>query len=231
MRLPAAAAALAVRFMASSPCSLLMTRDAPGGAQRNPCACPRRRAAEPSANPRSRIASAAPSTNGSHSDGPLRSWPGLICEPLCRPSASRPAALGMALQQPSSTRDNAGKCGTVHASQPDRMTAEHQVTGQKSLPEPTHRHPDKEEVGSSSLPRTASQRVGEPHSARNRFSGLISRVTRDTVMAQVEIQAGPHRIVSLLSREAADELGLEPGMLAVAAVKATNVSVEIPKNN
>ena len=52
-------------------------------------------------------------------------------------------------------------------------------------------------------------------------------MTRDTVMAQVEIQAGPHRFVSLLSREAADELGLEPGMLAVAAVKATNVSVEI----
>jgi molybdopterin-binding protein len=55
-----------------------------------------------------------------------------------------------------------------------------------------------------------------------------SKVTRDSVMAQVEIQAGPHRFVSLLSREAADELGLQPGMLAVAAVKATNVSVEIP---
>jgi molybdopterin-binding protein len=67
------------------------------------------------------------------------------------------------------------------------------------------------------------------NSVRNRFGGLVSRVTRDTVMAQVEIQAGPHRFVSLLSREAADELGLEPGMLAVAAVKATNVSVEIPK--
>ena len=69
------------------------------------------------------------------------------------------------------------------------------------------------------------------HSARNRFSGLVSRVVRDTVMAQVEIQAGPHRFVSLLSREAADELGLEPGMLAVAAVKATNVSVEIPQTS
>jgi molybdopterin-binding protein len=68
-------------------------------------------------------------------------------------------------------------------------------------------------------------------SVRNRFSGLVSRVTGDTVMAQVEIQAGPHRVVSLLSREAADELGLEPGMLAVAAVKATNVSVEIPKTS
>jgi molybdopterin-binding protein len=66
-------------------------------------------------------------------------------------------------------------------------------------------------------------------SLRNRFTGLITRVVRDTVMAQVEIQAGPHRFVSLLSREAADELGLEPGMLAIAAVKSTNVSVEVPR--
>ena len=68
------------------------------------------------------------------------------------------------------------------------------------------------------------------HSMRNRFPGLVTRVVRDTVMAQVEIQAGPHRFVSLVSREAVDELGLEPGMLAVAAVKATSVSVEIPSN-
>jgi len=65
-------------------------------------------------------------------------------------------------------------------------------------------------------------------SARNRFLGLVTKVTRDTVMAQVEIQAGPHRIVSLMSREAADELGLEPGVLAVAAVKSTNVVIEVP---
>jgi molybdopterin-binding protein len=50
-------------------------------------------------------------------------------------------------------------------------------------------------------------------------------------LAQELIQAGPHRFVSLLSREAADELGLEPGMLAVAAVKATNVAIEIPKTS
>jgi molybdopterin-binding protein len=67
-------------------------------------------------------------------------------------------------------------------------------------------------------------------STRNRFPGLVTRVVRDTVMAQVEIQAGPHRFVSLLSREAADELGLVPGVLAVAAVKSTNVSVEIPRS-
>jgi len=66
------------------------------------------------------------------------------------------------------------------------------------------------------------------HSVRNRFPGLVTRVVKDTVMAQVEIQAGPYRFVSLLSREAVDELSLAPGVLAVAAVKATNVSVEIP---
>jgi molybdopterin-binding protein len=65
-------------------------------------------------------------------------------------------------------------------------------------------------------------------SARNRFTGLVTRVVKDTVMAQVEMQAGPFRVVSLMSREAADELGLAPGMLAVAAVKATNVVIELP---
>ncbi len=66
------------------------------------------------------------------------------------------------------------------------------------------------------------------HSARNRFPGIVTRVVRDTVMAQVEMQAGPYRVVSLMSREAADELGLAPGVSAVASVKATNVTVELP---
>lgn len=65
-------------------------------------------------------------------------------------------------------------------------------------------------------------------SARNRLVGLVTKVVRDTVMAQVEMQAGPFRIVSLMSREAADELELEPGSLAVASIKATNVVVEVP---
>jgi molybdopterin-binding protein len=65
-------------------------------------------------------------------------------------------------------------------------------------------------------------------SARNRFPGIVTKVVRDRVMAQVEILAGSYRIVSLMSREAADELGLEPGVLAVAAVKSTNVVVEVP---
>jgi molybdopterin-binding protein len=64
-------------------------------------------------------------------------------------------------------------------------------------------------------------------SARNRFVGLVTKVTRDTVMAQVELRCGPYRVVSLMSREAADELGLEPGVSAIAAVKATNVVVEV----
>ena len=67
-------------------------------------------------------------------------------------------------------------------------------------------------------------------SARNRLVGIVTRVVRDTVMAQVEVQVGPHRMVSLMSREAADELGLEPGSLAVATVKATNVGIEIPEH-
>ena len=65
-------------------------------------------------------------------------------------------------------------------------------------------------------------------SARNRLTGIVTRVLRDTVMAQVEIQAGPFRLVSLMSREAADELGLDVGVRAVATVKATQVSVDVP---
>lgn len=64
-------------------------------------------------------------------------------------------------------------------------------------------------------------------SARNRFRGIVTKVIKDKVAAHVEIQAGPYRVVSLMTREAADELGLAPGVLAVAAVKATSVMVEI----
>ena len=70
-----------------------------------------------------------------------------------------------------------------------------------------------------------------PHSrasARNRLTGIVTKVTKDGVMAQVELQAGPFRLVSLMSREAAEELGLEPGVRAIASVKSTNVVVERP---
>lgn len=65
-------------------------------------------------------------------------------------------------------------------------------------------------------------------SARNRFVGLVTEVVVDRVMAQVEIQCGPHRVVSLMSSEAVRELGLAPGVLAVAVIKSTLVVVETP---
>ncbi|MEO8329608.1 MAG: helix-turn-helix transcriptional regulator [Candidatus Nanopelagicales bacterium] len=64
-----------------------------------------------------------------------------------------------------------------------------------------------------------------PASARNRLAGIVTAVKRDEVMAQVDMQCGAFRVVSLMSREAADELALEPGVTAVASVKATSVSV------
>lgn len=78
--------------------------------------------------------------------------------------------------------------------------------------------------------------LAEPHepegyraqSARNHLTGIVTRVVKDGVAAQVEIQAGPFRLVSLMTREAADELELAPGMLAVASVKSTNVVIELP---
>ena len=71
--------------------------------------------------------------------------------------------------------------------------------------------------------------VTRSSSARNRLTGIVTRVVRDTVMAQVEIQAGPFRVVSSMSREAADELlVLDVGVRAVATVKATQVSIDIP---
>ncbi|HEY7723215.1 MAG TPA: TOBE domain-containing protein [Pedococcus sp.] len=65
-------------------------------------------------------------------------------------------------------------------------------------------------------------------SARNRMRGIVTRVLKDTVMAQVEMQAGPFRIVSLMSAEAVDELGLEVGSVAVASIKSTHVIVGVP---
>lgn len=70
---------------------------------------------------------------------------------------------------------------------------------------------------------------GVGRSARNQFVGLVTSILTDTVMAQVEIQCGPHRVVSLMSSEAVRDLELEVGSLAVAVVKATTVIVETPK--
>ena len=77
-------------------------------------------------------------------------------------------------------------------------------------------HPDREATRASAV------------SARNRLGGVVTRVVKDKVMAQVEMICGPYRLVSLMSAEAADELGLAPGVRAIASVKSTNVVVERP---
>jgi len=81
-------------------------------------------------------------------------------------------------------------------------------------------------LATAEAPDTPFPEPTSPFSARNRFGGIVTRVLRDGVMAQVDIQAGPFRMVSLISREAADELDLEPGSLVAATVKATNVGIE-----
>jgi molybdopterin-binding protein len=77
-------------------------------------------------------------------------------------------------------------------------------------------HPDREATRAAAV------------SARNRLAGIVTRVKKDTVMAQVEMICGPYRMVSLMSAEAAEELGLQPGVRAIASVKSTNVVVERP---
>jgi molybdopterin-binding protein len=82
-------------------------------------------------------------------------------------------------------------------------------------------------MSSVDLSKLLHERVGSGHSsARNQFSGVVVGVKRDGVMAQIELVCGPFRVVSLMSREAADDLGLKPGVSATAVVKATNVIIE-----
>ncbi|MFJ3957575.1 molybdopterin-binding protein [Arthrobacter sp. NPDC090010] len=91
------------------------------------------------------------------------------------------------------------------------------------------------EVDALSLAALAREQAAQPadptnvgRSARNRMVGLVTKVISDTVMSQVEMQCGPHRVVSLMSTEAVTELGIREGKVAVAVVKATNVIVEVP---
>lgn len=83
------------------------------------------------------------------------------------------------------------------------------------------------------LAREQAHAVPDPsgvgRSARNRFVGLVTGIETDKVMAQVELQCGPFRVVSLMSSEAVRDLGLEPGSVATAVVKSTNVIIEIPQ--
>ena len=84
------------------------------------------------------------------------------------------------------------------------------------------------ELATALAPAPAPAEGLPARSARNRLLGVVTKVTRDGVMAQVEMQVGPHRIVSLMTREAADELDLAPGVVAVASIKSTSVVVERP---
>jgi molybdopterin-binding protein len=83
-------------------------------------------------------------------------------------------------------------------------------------------------VGASGSYDSTADRPIRAQSARNRFSGVVTRIEKDRVAAVVEVQAGPHRLVSLMTAEAVDDLGLRVGDSAVCVVKATNVVVEVP---
>jgi molybdopterin-binding protein len=78
-----------------------------------------------------------------------------------------------------------------------------------------------------SLHENSDPLVAASDSIRNHFTGIVTKVVKDKVMAQVELQAGPYRIVALVSREAVDDMGLAPGVMAAAVVKSTNVSIEL----
>jgi molybdopterin-binding protein len=105
-----------------------------------------------------------------------------------------------------------------------RIRTERSSGGQRMVP--------LSEVGRILGDRRADKRVTSrpivAQSARNRFSGIVTRIERDKVAAVVEVQCGPHRLVSLMTAEAVDDLGLAVGDEAVCAVKATNVVVEVP---
>jgi molybdopterin-binding protein len=99
-----------------------------------------------------------------------------------------------------------------------RLASERSAGGQRRVP-------------AAEVARLLAERSKRPKitamSARNRFPGIVTEVKRDGLAATVEILAGPHRVLTFVTREAVDEMGLEPGMRAVATVKATSVMVEV----
>lgn len=103
-----------------------------------------------------------------------------------------------------------------------RLRTERSAGGQRLVPLEEVRRLLAERRRATPEPRIVAQ------SARNRFAGIVTRIERDGVAAVVEVQAGPHRLVSLMTAEAVEEIGLEVGDEAICAVKATNVVVEVP---
>ncbi|MFJ6075253.1 molybdopterin-binding protein [Streptomyces sp. NPDC093065] len=101
-----------------------------------------------------------------------------------------------------------------------RLTAERDGTGRRIIPGPA--------LAAYARDQYRAGRESTGSSARNRLAGIVTEVILGDVSAQVEVQAGPFRVVALVSRESAEELGLEPGVPAVAVIKSTNVVVERP---
>ena len=92
-----------------------------------------------------------------------------------------------------------------------------------------HRHIDGKDLARFLTENVkTNEHEGMVQSARNQFVGIVTRIEQDKLTAIVEVQSGPHRIVSLITREGADELGVDVGDFAVAVVKATNVIIEVP---
>ncbi|QWB21154.1 MULTISPECIES: molybdopterin-binding protein [Streptomyces] len=101
-----------------------------------------------------------------------------------------------------------------------KLTAERDELGRRIIPGPA--------LAAYARETHRAERESTGSSARNRFSGIVTDVILGDVSAQVEIQAGPFRVVAMVSRESAEELKLEPGVPAVAVIKSTNVVVESP---
>ncbi|WP_371580442.1 molybdopterin-binding protein [Streptomyces sp. NBC_01314] len=101
-----------------------------------------------------------------------------------------------------------------------KLTAERDEQGRRIIPGPA--------LAAYARETHRAERESTGSSARNRLTGIVTDVILGDVSAQVEIQAGPFRVVALVSRESAEELKLEPGVPAVAVIKSTNVVVERP---
>ncbi|MFN8018692.1 MAG: TOBE domain-containing protein [Acidimicrobiales bacterium] len=110
-----------------------------------------------------------------------------------------------------------------------RLVDRGEVSGERS--EGGQRWVDGESLAAYLVAQADEPEVGSARtrSARNRFTGLVTKVAVDGLVAQVELQAGPFRVVSLLTAEAVEDLGLAPGMVATASVKATSVVIEVPE--
>lgn len=114
---------------------------------------------------------------------------------------------------------------------PDTVRRRAAAAGISLSDEPRHQTLSAVDVAALSVAQAEDAAVDglgqlSPASVRNRLRGIVIRVVRDQVMAQVDVQAGPYRLVSLISREAADELDLQVGSLVAATVKATNLGIE-----